>query len=218
MNSGRCLGVTVNIIIRLYRKLKGPSEARTQSHESDLIKNVYEGGFSVWECSVDLATYISNIDFCTKGDAIEVGCGLGLPGITLLTLHNDWLCDFQDFNKDVLTSATIYSVRENVGENKSRFFYGKWSPEFSNEINRKYDLILSAETIYETKSYAHLLAFFDSLLKSQGVILLASKYHYFGVGGSVPAFKEAAVNWNVQVVWESESNELKRVILKLMRK
>jgi len=45
------------------------------------VTGIYEGGLKIWECSIDLATYIASKidvkDLCV----LELGCGAGLPGI-----------------------------------------------------------------------------------------------------------------------------------------
>ena len=57
---------------------------------SDLVANVYEGGFKLWECARDLLQVIEEsalhgwlqLDGAT---VLEAGCGAGLPG--MLTMH-----------------------------------------------------------------------------------------------------------------------------------
>ena len=45
----------------------------------DIVPGVYEGGFTVWECTMQLLKYLEDIDFDGK-DVLDVGCGLGLLG------------------------------------------------------------------------------------------------------------------------------------------
>lgn len=56
---------------------------------------------------------------------------------------------------------------------------------------RQFDLVLTAESIYNLESVPQLLAAFDSCLKPEGFILVAAKSYYFGVGGGVASFKRA---------------------------
>lgn len=56
---------------------------------------------------------------------------------------------------------------------------------------KHFDLILTAESIYNPASVPQLLAAFNSCLSPAGVILLAAKSYYFGVGGGVASFKKA---------------------------
>ena len=49
---------------------------------SDLAPGVYEGGFKVWEGSVDLVRHLKKNNVEMQGKrVIELGCGHGLPGI-----------------------------------------------------------------------------------------------------------------------------------------
>ncbi len=52
----------------------------------DIIPHVYEGGYKIWECSIDLATYFVNYHktYVVNGEGksvLELGCGQGVPGL-----------------------------------------------------------------------------------------------------------------------------------------
>lgn len=62
---------------------------------SDLQAGVYEGGFKLWECSLDLVKYVELLlvhglhgdaapSFRMPRKVMELGCGHGLPGIHAL--------------------------------------------------------------------------------------------------------------------------------------
>eukprot|EP00656_Telonema_subtile_P041672 TRINITY_DN4691_c0_g1_i2.p2 TRINITY_DN4691_c0_g1~~TRINITY_DN4691_c0_g1_i2.p2 ORF type:complete len:139 (+),score=35.39 TRINITY_DN4691_c0_g1_i2:143-559(+) len=57
---------------------------------SDLVPRVYEGGFKLWECAVDLCEYMIEQMRCDEAGVlkgqhvIELGCGHGLPAILAL--------------------------------------------------------------------------------------------------------------------------------------
>ncbi|XP_055492664.1 histidine protein methyltransferase 1 homolog isoform X2 [Leucoraja erinacea] len=74
------------------------------------------------------------------------------------------------------------------------FFSGPWSLFGQVHTDRgaslKYDVILSSETLYCQKSYAALHHALSSLLSDQGTIYLATKAHYFGVGGGIHLFQK----------------------------
>ncbi|KAF2349167.1 S-adenosyl-L-methionine-dependent methyltransferase [Trinorchestia longiramus] len=55
-------------------------------------------------------------------------------------------------------------------------------------MSEKFDFILTSETIYNQDNYEKLLDIFTSCLQPEGVVLLAAKSCYFGVGGSVASF------------------------------
>ncbi|ETO16838.1 hypothetical protein RFI_20500 [Reticulomyxa filosa] len=96
---------------------------------TDIWQGRYEGGMKVWECSVDLCTYlISHPIFVEKQLSVskplniaEIGCGHGLPAITLLkllqqmegidkTISVNWNVTFQDLNVDVLKHCSLANL------------------------------------------------------------------------------------------------------------
>lgn len=78
-------------------------EATEKSH-TDLISGVYEGGLKVWECTQDLADYLSHksdenenaiVETFKGKKVLDLGCGAGLLG--LLALINEAEVTFQDY-------------------------------------------------------------------------------------------------------------------------
>ncbi|KAI8504863.1 Histidine protein methyltransferase 1 [Branchiostoma belcheri] len=198
--------------------------------ESDLVPNVYEGGMKIWECSVDLVEYLSEIALSwTSLKVLEVGCGAGLPGILALTKGAEKV-HFLDYNEEVLRNVTIPNVVLNAGTDldasKCQFFAGDWSSvqklltEESESTNDKYDVILTSETIYNTDSYQKLHDLMKSTLAPRGTIYLAAKTHYFGVGGGTRLFEEFVRKEDVfrSEVSKVYSEGVNREILKIERK
>ena len=77
---------------------------------------------------------------------------------------------------------------------KTKFYYGDWA-EFAMGYNNSgelpYDIILTSETIYSISSQPKLLQALKTLTnRSRGVVVMAAKTHYFGVGGSVQMFQD----------------------------
>ncbi|NWX38070.1 MET18 methyltransferase, partial [Notiomystis cincta] len=86
--------------------------------------------------------------------------------------------------------------------NRCRFFSGEWSQVSqlllsSNKPFSKYDIILTSETIYNPDCYSALHDTLAQLLDRNGHVYLASKVHYFGVGGGVYLFEKFIEEKNV---------------------
>jgi hypothetical protein len=82
----------------------------------DLISGTYEGGYKVWECSIDLLTYmIENKDSLppiATSSVIELGCGHGFPGIVALQFGYQKVL-FSDLNAEVLAESTWPNIHLN---------------------------------------------------------------------------------------------------------
>ncbi|EDW54091.1 histidine protein methyltransferase 1 homolog [Drosophila sechellia] len=204
---------------------------KSEEKHSDLISGVYEGGAKIWECTEDLLLYLSEKyedSFWKEKRVLDLGCGCGLLGI--YAMKHGARVDFQDYNKDVLEYITYPNILLNVDDslsedeklkfldNSTTLYSGDWShfAELTRDVE-KYDLILTSETIYNIANQQKLLDTFAGRLKSDGVILVAAKSHYFGVGGGLEQFSENIRLGNAfqsESVWQADEN-LKRGILQL---
>lgn len=200
--------------------------SKSFSSHSDLLTGVYEGGLKIWECTFDLLAYFikAKVKFAGK-KVLDLGCGSGLLGIIALKggakeIH------FQDYNSMVIDEVTLPNVianstseyEENDGNEpdvkrcrkskvaqelcKCRFFSGEWSEVSkvilsSEKLFEKYDLILTSETIYNPDYYGTLHQTLLRLLDKNGRVILASKAHYFGVGGGIHLFQKFVEERNV---------------------
>ncbi|XP_059286115.1 uncharacterized protein LOC132039632 [Lycium ferocissimum] len=146
---------------------------------------------------------------------LELGCGHGLPGI-FTCLKGACAVHFQDFNAEVLQCLTIPNVNANIQQNLSatddnnspevRFFASDWNEahqilphvpaDDSDTKNSQtvdeaagYDIILMAETVYSVSTLPGLYKLVKKCLRSShGVVYLAAKKYYFGVGGGSRRF------------------------------
>uniref|UniRef100_A0A0R3RMX8 Endonuclease/exonuclease/phosphatase n=1 Tax=Elaeophora elaphi TaxID=1147741 RepID=A0A0R3RMX8_9BILA len=83
-----------------------------------------------------------------------------------------------------------------------------------------FDVVLTSETIYNEEHYGVLHDLFDVVLPSDGLVLLAAKMFYFGVGGNIPSFLEYVKTrgvFDTYICWSSECN-VPRKIIQLTRK
>ena len=95
--------------------------------KSDLVPGVYEGGFKVWEGSVDLVNYLVKEKINLKGlKVIELGCGHAFPGMhaAMEGAH----VDLQDYNEEVISEITMMNVIANLKgvDRQPRYFCGDW--------------------------------------------------------------------------------------------
>ncbi|VDP80581.1 unnamed protein product [Echinostoma caproni] len=193
----------------------GSSEAVIKSLRSgsDIVPGLVEGGFIMWDGSRQLVEYILTRGFVEKihGKCVlELGCGAGLPGLVALKLGAS-LVMFQDYNVEVLTNWTIPNVKLNAtGSELDRvqFVSGDWvqlATEWeSNDQTNRFDVILTAETIYRPDLYGRLHRIFDACLASDGLVLLFCKVTY-GPGGTLWDFLEFV---NTQKCFKTTVNQV----------
>jgi hypothetical protein len=91
----------------------------------------------------------------------------------------------------VTVPNVIVNAREAAAQRPSRYFAGDWGSLSVVSGSGCYDVILTAETIYEERAAERLLRCMDELLAPGGVAYVAAKSYYFGVGGSTRQFEEA---------------------------
>uniref|UniRef100_A0A8C3BG28 protein-histidine N-methyltransferase n=1 Tax=Cairina moschata TaxID=8855 RepID=A0A8C3BG28_CAIMO len=105
---------------------------------------------------------------------------------------------------------------------RCRFFSGEWSEVSrlllgSSEPCSKYDVILTSETIYNPDYYGALHDTLSQLLDKNGRVYLASKVHYFGVGGGVYLFEKLVEErkvFTISTVKETDQG-LKRFVMEM---
>ncbi|CAH0486111.1 unnamed protein product [Peronospora farinosa] len=184
---------------------------------SDVQTNVYEGGFKLWECALDLVKFVEMEDTPMATTVLELGCGHGLPGIHAL-LRGAERVTFSDYNKEVLELTTCPNVLRNVDKQlfkKADFYAGAWSSmsRYMEEVEQQtheqmqFDLILTAETIYTEAVAVELYQTIKRHLRraSNARALVAAKKYYFGTNGSVQHFVglvQADGVFRAETVWE----------------
>ncbi|XP_029031510.1 histidine protein methyltransferase 1 homolog [Betta splendens] len=102
---------------------------------------------------------------------------------------------------------------------KCSFFSGDWSTFLALLLKTvsppKYDIILTSETIYNTAYYAVLHDTLHELLAPGGLVYLATKSHYFGVGGGLHLFEtfvEQRGVFSVDHLWDGEEGLQRHVV------
>lgn len=103
---------------------------------------------------------------------------------------------------------------------KCRFFSGDWSTFLDLLIKEdkppKFDIILTSETIYNTAYYTLLHETLEKLLAPGGLVYLATKSHYFGVGGGLHLFEtfvEQKGIFSLDHLWDGEEGLQRHVVV-----
>lgn len=159
-----------------------------------VVPGVYEGGSELWECAIDLATYLQGRFDVSRLRVVELGCGRGLLGLWAAR-NGARDVAFCDYNEDVLLHLSPVVSRElERSACTARLYAGDWGDvgQLLSEDGGPFDLVLTAETTYRL-DLAHSLVktIQEHLLKPTGVAFVATKRYYFGTGGGSKAFLDA---------------------------
>ncbi|XP_039951630.1 histidine protein methyltransferase 1 homolog [Bactrocera neohumeralis] len=181
---------------------------------------------------------------------LDLGCGAGLLGIyayicgalvhfqdynkdvlTQITIPNVMLnVKTPSKSVDDGSAAAETEIEENFDieslEENLQFYSGDWweyvelTTKNDEDKTNKFDYILTSETIYNPQNQQKLLDTFYAKLNTNGVVLVAAKTYYFGVGGGLRQFEELITSdkrFQFKVVWSSVDG-VKREILELSLK
>ncbi|XP_029306036.1 histidine protein methyltransferase 1 homolog [Cottoperca gobio] len=103
---------------------------------------------------------------------------------------------------------------------KCRFFSGDWCTFLAlvkkEDPIPKYDIIFTSETIYNAAYYPALHETLCKLLASDGLVYLATKSHYFGVGGGLHLFQtfvEQRGIFSLDHLWDGEEGLRRHVVV-----
>ncbi|XP_029926729.1 histidine protein methyltransferase 1 homolog [Myripristis murdjan] len=102
---------------------------------------------------------------------------------------------------------------------RCRFFSGDWTTFLALVLKEdpapKYDIVFTSETIYNTAYYPALHEVLHRLLAPDGLVYLATKSHYFGVGGGLHLFKnfvEQKGIFSINHLWDMEEGLKRHVV------
>ncbi|KAM6916183.1 histidine protein methyltransferase 1 homolog [Xenentodon cancila] len=105
------------------------------------------------------------------------------------------------------------------------FFSGDWSKflplVLKTEPQLKFDIIFTSETIYNTAYYPALHETLHKLLAPEGVVYLATKSHYFGVGGGLHLFEtfvEQKAIFSLNHRWDGKEGLQRHVVVLRFKK
>jgi predicted nicotinamide N-methyase len=124
----------------------------------------------LWESSVALADWCLSTPMLSGANVLELGCGLGLPGIAAAAVGAT--VTMTDFDADALCCAQLNVIRNLSPIQQSRVKVGilDWR---SSERLIPYDVVLGADIVYERRMFRPLLEQLHAAVRSRGRIILA---------------------------------------------
>src|SRR5262245_30987889 len=100
---------------------------------------------------------------------LDLGCGLGLPGLVAAALGAEvWLADRE--------TAALEFVRESARQNGLQHVHCVELDFVHGALDRTFDLILGAEVVYDPHTYHPRCAFCERHLRPEGVIHLTDAF------------------------------------------
>ena len=127
----------------------------------------------LWPSAIALSEYITEHSAIVKNqDVIELGCGLGLPGMVASNLGGKVL--MTDYLEEALSFARL-----NWEQNLSSEFNSELVDWRNIDDKKKYDIVLASDVAYENRSFQPLLIALKSLVKKNGRILLSEPNRKF---------------------------------------
>jgi len=119
---------------------------------------------------VALSRHLNSLHSCAKKRTIELGCGLGLAGITAGLSGAKIL--FTDYVSEALHLAAENCQLNHLKEDQTDFQVLDW--ETPHEVGQ-FDLILGAEIVYDYFFHGSLISLIDRILAPDGVLILADR-------------------------------------------
>jgi predicted nicotinamide N-methyase len=163
-----------------YIRPKAPD--RLLDLESVAVAHDKDQYMPYWAALWPVATYLAHTIDRTKWTlpikSIELGCGLGLPGLAALSCGIN--VTFTDYD-----ATALRLVAQSVGMNGmqgAQYLHFDWRSLLIEPIEKNletllgtFDLVIASDLIYEERQVKPLVAAFKKLMKSSGVIFLADQ-------------------------------------------
>ncbi len=123
----------------------------------------------LWPAARILAKVLMREEWPQGWTVLELGCGLGLPGIAALTkgLH----VTFSDYDRTALRFAAENALLNGCAASSFELLPFDWR----HPPNRRFDLILASDLIYEERNVPVVVDVLKQMLDPKGVCLLTDQ-------------------------------------------
>lgn len=163
-----------------YQRPKSPDrlldlETVAKAHDADEYMPYWA---ALWPVSKYLAHAIYETSWRPPVTAIELGCGLGLPGLAALARGIQVL--FSDYD-----ATALRVVAESVAQNNlagAQYLHFDWRALLQPKLDAAtaslvgaFDLVMASDLIYEERQVKSLVAAFSKLLKPTGLVFVADQ-------------------------------------------
>jgi predicted nicotinamide N-methyase len=123
----------------------------------------------LWTGAIELARHVDSQERCAGLDVLDVGCGLGLVGI--VAALNGGRVTFLDREADALAFAAANAERNGCRPE------ALCQADFTTAcLDRRFELILGAEVLYDAAAFAPLVQFLTGHLVPMGRVVIADAY------------------------------------------
>jgi predicted nicotinamide N-methyase len=120
--------------------------------------------------SVALSRYLTNISTLRGKRVVELGCGLGLPGICAGLMSS--LVTFSDSVEECLDVVRQNAILNGLGERECNFLQLDWEAGYFGEV---FDIIIGSEILYDYFCHSDLVRLLLKMLSPGGMILFAER-------------------------------------------
>jgi predicted nicotinamide N-methyase len=141
----------------------------------------------------------------SNASVLEIGCGLGLAGVA--AGRDGAHVTFSDYVPEALEFA-----RANAELHRLRAYDTRIVDFTRDRIDRRFDMVVAADVVYEPPSYQPLVAFLDAHVANHGVVLLTESLR--ADAKRVLALLAArGFTIDTEAAWVPESGKLERTWL-----
>ena len=187
--------------------------------EQTLFKADGGEGLHLWEASIVLSRYVlKHKSMLENKKIIELGCGCGLLGISILKEIPVEQYTFSDYNSSVLNN-----LKENLKingiplkENKIGIKQDDWK-NYENMAPSQYDVVIGTELIYKGGAILELSKVINKILKPGGKCYISMPKERSMTKTFLEYIENEELKWNSLSFNELDDEEKKYLFLPVMK-